>query len=53
MYAPPPLGYARQTCRYDSETTASRIAIAAATSMDRKRAPAPATTRTRRISSVA
>ena len=52
-YAPPPFGYARQTWRYETETTASRIAMAIETWIERNRALAPARTRTRRISSVA
>ena len=52
-YAPPPFGYARQTCRYEIETTASRIVIAMATCSERSSAEAPATSRTRMISSVA
>jgi hypothetical protein len=53
MYAPPPFGYARVTCRYDTDTTARRTVIAIDTWIDRNSALAPATRSTRRISSVA
>ena len=52
-YAPPPFGNARQTWRYEIATTASITAIAAATSTLSRKAAAPPTTSTRRISSVA
>src|SRR3954449_10167294 len=53
MYAPPPFGYARQTWRYDRDTTARSTVMAIDTWIDRNSALAPPSRRTRMISSVA
>ena len=53
MYEPPPLGYALIVWRYEIPTISSSRPMAPATGIVKLSAPAPASTRMRRISSVA